>query len=313
MVLMCTCSVFGKVHKEAVVLRCLGEGLGHRVPIRTVSVWATKANQTNTESITASLQFIQKEKLTLISRLEPSKGILSWELYFAKCVLLLIQTAAPKCAVIPNRSRLPMTEQPTAFHSLFFRRVFWLLWVDNCMKTKNLRPQESGVVFTAHSRKRLFRGMVYSQCFVWGGLLGGTCSLCSLKWEPEQSKMNLPKKARSPLCGIFCSGGTVVVKVCSSALMVLACPHPQGRVLVATQKKLKSVRVCKRTVSNALIGSKQNVLPVVATEVRGEKAFASSAWLSWPRECFVLCSLLYSIFRLDFSRVFIVVYPGWFS
>lgn len=69
----------------------------------------------------------------------------------------------------------------------------------------------------------------------------------------------------------------MVVKVCSSALMVLACPHPQGRVLVATQKKLKSVRVCKRTVSNALIGSKQNVLPVVATDVRGEKAFASSA------------------------------------
>lgn len=83
--------------------------------------------------------------------------------------------------------------------------------------------------------------------------------------------MNLPKKARSPLCGIFCSGGTVAVKVCSFALTVLACPPPQGRVLIATPKKLKRVRVCKRTVSNVnarlpLIGSKQTVLPVVATD-----------------------------------------------
>lgn len=198
MVLMCTCSVFGKVHKEAIVLRCLGEGLGQRVPIRTVSEVSHQTKSNNTKSVTASLQFVQKEKLTPVSRLEPWKGVLPRELYFVKCIVLLIQTAAPKCAAVSESQPLPMTEQPTARHSLFFRRAFWLLWVDNCMKTKNLRPQESGVVFTAHSRKRLFQGLVYSQCFVWGGLLGGTCSLCSLKWEPEQSKWTFPRKHAAP-------------------------------------------------------------------------------------------------------------------
>lgn len=66
MVVVCTCNFFGKVHKEAIVLSCLGEGLGKRIPIHTVSVVShPKQNKTNNnKELNRNLQFIQKENLT---------------------------------------------------------------------------------------------------------------------------------------------------------------------------------------------------------------------------------------------------------
>lgn len=84
----------------------------------------------------------------------------------------------------------------------------------------------------------------------------------------NKAEWTFPRKLATPSAAFFCSGGTADVKICSfSVLILLACLHPQGRFIIATQKKLTSVRtfargLCKRTVSDANarlppIGSKQ--------------------------------------------------------
>lgn len=130
--------------------------------------------------------------------------------------------------------------------SFFFQRVSWLVWIDNCRKTENLRPQESEAVFTANGSKWLFQGWfipsVSCEGAFWEELaLYAVSSENQNKAEWTFWYSAFPRSYARPLRNVFYSGCTQNVKICLSALILLACPHPQGRLIIATQKKFKSV------------------------------------------------------------------------
>lgn len=59
--------------------------------------------------------------------------------------------------------------------------------------------------------------------------------------ENEPSGTVPSREAYPPPHNVFYSGCTQNVKICLSALILLACPHPQSRLIIATKKKCKSV------------------------------------------------------------------------
>lgn len=59
---MYTCNFFGKVHKEVIVLSCLGEGLGERIPIHIVSVVShPKQQQNNNKELNKSSVYSERK------------------------------------------------------------------------------------------------------------------------------------------------------------------------------------------------------------------------------------------------------------
>jgi hypothetical protein len=65
MVRMCTRSVFGKVHKEVIVLGCLGEGWG--IPIHTVSVVSHQIQkQNNSKELNSESKVYSERKFKFV-------------------------------------------------------------------------------------------------------------------------------------------------------------------------------------------------------------------------------------------------------
>lgn len=89
----------------------------------------------------------------MASRLDLVKGRLSRE-----CVCCCLN----RCPEVFCHLKAVAVTYGRAIHCLavsFFQRVFWLVWIDNCRKTENLRPRESeAFFFTANSSKWLFQG-----------------------------------------------------------------------------------------------------------------------------------------------------------
>lgn len=75
--------------------------------------------------------------------------------------------------------------------SFFFQRVFWLVWIDNCRKTENLRLQESEAVFYSKQQQTALPRLVYSQCFLWGGPFGRNLLFMQSQVRPRR-KQNEP-------------------------------------------------------------------------------------------------------------------------